>query len=740
MTQKHATPSDNRVTIVPTGCCHDCGGRCVLKAHVKDGKIIRLETDNGEEPQIRACLRGRAYRQRVYSPDRLKYPLRRVGERGEGRFERISWDEALDTVASELKRIKGTYGNSAILLAGGSGNQGMLHGANQVARMLTHFGGYTRTWGAASYEGSLFASMATYGTISTGNTRDDLLNSRLIIMWGWNPANTIQDPGTSLYLAKVREKGAKIVAVDPRYTDSAATFAHQWIPIRPGTDAAMLIAMAYVIITENLHDQVFIDKYTVGFDKYREYVLGIEDGIPKTQKWAESITTVPADIITDLAREYATSKPAALIAGWGPARTAMGEQYSRAANVLTAITGNIGIHGGYAAGFMRAYSSREKRGPRGPKNPVEVGAPPRKDSLYKLRGGTNPTSARIHSSKIYDAILRGRDGGYPADIKMAYVVASNFINQHPNTRRGVEAFKTLEFIVVHEQFMTPTAKLGDIVLPVNTFMERNDIAPPWLGAPYYIYLNKAIDSLYESKSDLEICRELSKRLGIPHAFGNESEDELLRNIASFREDIPDYDAMKRDGVVKIKIPEPIVSFKEQIDDPEHNPFPTLSGKIEIYCKHLADMNNPMIPPIPKYITHWENYDDPLAAKYPLQLLTTHCKTRAHSTWYNVPWMKEIEPHSVWINPVDAEARGIKDGDLVDVFNDRGRIRIPAWVTERIMPGVVNVSQGAWYDPDEEGVDRGGCANVLTNDEQSPGGAVPMNTALVQVELASHAAP
>jgi len=740
MTQKHATPSDNRVTIVPTGCCHDCGGRCVLKAHVKDGKIIRLETDNGEEPQIRACLRGRAYRQRVYSPDRLKYPLRRVGERGEGRFERISWDEALDTVASELKRIKGTYGNSAILLAGGSGNQGMLHGANQVARMLTHFGGYTRTWGAASYEGSLFASMATYGTISTGNTRDDLLNSRLIIMWGWNPANTIQDPGTSLYLAKVREKGAKIVAVDPRYTDSAATFAHQWIPIRPGTDAAMLIAMAYVIITENLHDQVFIDKYTVGFDKYREYVLGIEDGIPKTQKWAESITTVPADIITDLAREYATSKPAALIAGWGPARTAMGEQYSRAANVLTAITGNIGIHGGYAAGFMRAYSSREKRGPRGPKNPVEVGAPPRKDSLYKLRGGTNPTSARIHSSKIYDAILRGRDGGYPADIKMAYVVASNFINQHPNTRRGVEAFKTLEFIVVHEQFMTPTAKLGDIVLPVNTFMERNDIAPPWLGAPYYIYLNKAIDSLYESKSDLEICRELSKRLGIPHAFGNESEDELLRNIASFREDIPDYDAMKRDGVVKIKIPEPIVSFKEQIDDPEHNPFPTLSGKIEIYCKHLADMNNPMIPPIPKYITHWENYDDPLAAKYPLQLLTTHCKTRAHSTWYNVPWMKEIEPHFVWINPVDAEARGIKDGDLVDVFNDRGRIRIPAWVTERIMPGVVNVSQGAWYDPDEEGVDRGGCANVLTNDEQSPGGAVPMNTALVQVELASHAAP
>jgi len=735
MTEQKPISFQSNVTVVPTGCCHDCGGRCVLKAHVKDGKIIRFETDNGEEPQIRACLRGRAYRQRVYSSDRLKYPLRRSGERGEGKFERISWDEALDTVASELARIKETYGNSAILLASGDGNQGLLHGSGPVAQMLLHFGGFTRTWGSASYEGTLFASMATYGTIATGNTRDDLLNSRLIIMWGWNPANTIQDPGTSLYLARAREKGIKIVAVDPRYTDSAAIFAHQWIPIRPGTDAAMLIAMAYIIITENLENQVFIDKYTVGFDKYRDYILGKEDGVAKTPQWAEIITTVPAEVIANLAREYATKKPAALVAGWGPARAAMGEQFSRAANVLTAITGNIGIHGGYAAGFMRAYYSRERRGLRGPSNAVEEGAPPRKDSLYKLRGGTNPNSARIHSAKIFDAILRGRVGGYPADIKMAYVVAGNYINQNPNTRRGAEAFKSLEFIVVHEQLMTPTAKFGDIVLPVNTFMERSDIAPPWLGAPYYIYLNKAIDSLYESKSDLEISRELSRRLGIPQAFGNETEDELLRALAATREDIADCEAMKRDGVLKIKIPEPIVSFKQQIEDPEHNPFPTLSGKIEIYCEHLAEMDNPVIPPIPKYISHWENYDDPLAVKYPLQLLTTHYKTRAHSTWHNVPWMREIEPHSVWINTVDAEGRGIKDGDLVDVYNDRGRIRIPAKVTERIMPGVVNVSEGAWYDPDEEGVDHGGCANVLTNDEQSPGGAVSMNTALVQVGLA-----
>jgi anaerobic dimethyl sulfoxide reductase subunit A len=578
--------------------------------------------------------------------------------------------------------------------------------------------------------------MATYGTIRTGNTRDDLLNSRLIIMWGWNPAVTVQDTGTGFYLAQTREKGIRIVAVDPIYTDSAATFAHQWIPIRPGTDAAMLIAMAYVIISENLHHQAFIDKYTIGFDRYRDYVLGIEDGVAKTPQWAEAITTVPAGVIASLAREYATSRPAALIAGWGPARTAMGEQYSRAANVLTSITGNIGIHGGYAAGFMRAYSSRERRGPRGPRNPVEEGAPPRKDGLYKLRGGTNPNSARIHSAKIFDAILRGRAGGYPADIKMAYVVTGDYINQHPNTRRAAEAFKSLEFVVVHEQFMTPTARFADILLPVNTFMERSDLVPAWLGEPCYIYLNQAIEPLSETKSDLEICRELSKRLDIPEAFGEESQDELLRGIASYREDIADYDAMKRNGVLKIKLDEPVVSFKEQIEDPENNPFPTPSGRIEIYCEHMAEMDNPAIPPIPRYISHRENYDDPLAAKYPLQLLTTHHKTRAHSTWHNVPWMREIEPHSVWVNTTDAQARGIKDGDLVDVFNDRGRIRLPAKVTERIIPGAVNVPQGAWYDPDQDGIDRGGCANVLTNDEQSPGGAVPMNTALVQVELAA----
>ncbi|TXT59619.1 MAG: hypothetical protein BAJALOKI2v1_190043 [Promethearchaeota archaeon] len=746
MSDKTNRDNEDKVKIINTGCCHDCGGRCVLRAHVKNGRIIAITTDNDKEPQLRACVRGRAYRQRVYSSKRLKHPLRRIGEKGEGKFEKISWDEALDVVARKLKETKEEYGNNSILLIPGGGNQGMIHGVIPVALMLNKFGGYTRMWGSPSYEGALFASMATYGTITTGNSREDLLNSNLIIMWGWNPANTVWDPGTGLTLAKAHEKGTKIIAIDPIYTDSAATFADQWIPIRPGTDTAMLLSMGYVIITENLYDKKFIEKYTIGFKEYKNYILGKDDGIAKNPEWAERITAVPSHIIRELAGEYAKANPAALIGGWGPARSAFGEQYSRAVNILTAITGNIGINGGYASGFMRAYSSRERRvpgnknedskpdEPRLKDNPVDFKAPPRKFSLYKLHGGTNPANTRIHYNDYYNAILQGKEGGYPADLRFGYVVATNRLNQYGNVNKGVKALKKLDFMVVHEQFMTPTAKFADIILPVNTFMERNDAAVPWLGAPYYLYLNKAIESLYDSKSDFEICKELSKRLGIELDLFQLTEEQLLRMFISLRPDIKRFRGFKKKGYEKIELDEPFVAFKEQIEDIEKNPFPTLSGKVEIYSEHMDELNHQNLPPIPKYIPHAESHDSPKTDRYPLQLITPHNKRRTHSTLHDMPWLEEVEPHRVWINPTDAEKRGIKNNDLVDVFNDRGRIRIPANVTERIIPGTICVYQGAWYKPNEEGVDLGGCANVLTNDTYSPGGAFPFNSNLVQAEL------
>ncbi len=293
-----------------------------------------------------------------------------------------------------------------------------------------------------------------------------------------------------------------------------------------------------------------------------------------------------------------------------------------------------------------------------------------------------------------------------------------------------QALEKLEFIAVAEQVMSATAKFADILLPVSTFMERNDL---WTGGatPAYGYVNKVIEPLYESRSPLEILCGLANRLGV-QAYSSKTEDEWLREIIKGSY-VPDYDSFKEKAIYRIKLPEPRVAFKEQIEHPEHNPFPTPSGKIEIYSQRLADMNNSEIPPIPKYIESWESRNDPLTAKYPLQLITTHFKRRAHSQFESVPWLRELMPQAISINPADAEARGISSYDEVRVFNDRGEIIVPAIVTERTMPGVVDLPQGAWYSPDECGVDRGGCANVLTKDVHSPGGAACYNTALVQIQ-------
>jgi len=745
------TKKEQETEIIPIGCDHDCGGRCVLKAHVRDGVVVAVESDEGEEPQLRACARGRAIRQMVYAPDRLKFPMRRTGARGEGKFERISWDEALDTVAGEMKRIKETYGPRAILYLRFAGMMGVIQ-RKAVHRLLNMFGGCTSRWGDTSCEAATFSDELTYGDILTGHSRDDLLNSRLIIMWGWNPANTIHVTNTPFYLAKAREAGIKIVCIDPRFTDTVATYAHQWIPIRPTTDTAMLIAMAYVIIKENLQDQHFLDTYTVGFEKFRNYVLGVEDGVAKTPAWAEGITGVAEAVIVDLAREYASSKPAALLPGWAPGRADYGEQFHRAASTLAAMTGNIGVHGGNPAGTGLSPVG-VMIGPRLPTgdNPAEKNNPfPSKIDL------TLRNQVRVPTPKIFDAIIRGKSGGYPADIKMIYSVCGNPLNQLLNINKGVEAFKKVEFVVVHEQFMTPTAKFADILLPVSTSVERNDLLRPWAAGPYYIYGNKAIDSLYESKTDFEICVELAPRLGISN-YSDKTEDEWITDLIEHAEDmckystdldalgkgmvkyaaaiskeIPDFKAFREKGHYKLPLKEPAIPFKEQIESPEENPFPTPSGKIEIYSQTLADLNNPELPPIPKYFEVREGFTDPLKKKYPLQLITNHYKTRAHSSLYNIPWLRELEPQRMWINPVDARARGISDGDEIRIFNDRGESVIPAKVTETIMPGVVFLGEGAWYSPDEKGIDRGGCPNVLTKDEYSAGGAFCCNTCLVQV--------
>jgi anaerobic dimethyl sulfoxide reductase subunit A len=725
----------NDITIIPTGCGYDCGARCFFRVHVKDGKVIRVESDTGEEPQIRACVRCRAYRQMIYAPDRIMYPMKRVGIRGEGNFKRISWDEALDTVAEQLFKVKENYGPSAIFCLNVMGATGSLHGYTAVYRLLNTFGGYVRRWGNPSVGAGDFALQAMYGTQVTGNTQDDHINSRLIILWGDNPAITIQNANTSFYLAQAREAGARIICIDPRFTESASTFADQWIPIRPGTDVAMMIAMAYVIIKENLQDQKFLDKYTTGFDKFKDYVMGAEDGVPKTPYWAESITQVTASTIEKLASEYASTKPAVIRAGRAPARTAYGESFHRAAATLQALTGNIGVSGGGAGGVssrapLLSHKSAKKI-PEG-ENPIEGGAPV---ILTDHFDASLQDQTRVNTARIWDAILKGKAGGYPTEAKLLYIVAHDVINQVPDVNKGVQALSKPEFIVVHDVFMTPIARFADILLPVNTFWERNDYIRPGSSGSYHIYANKTIESLYESKSDYEICCELAPRLGITNYNEGKTEDEWIREIIRITDDLPeevDYETFKREGIQKFKIAMPVICFKKQIEDPENNPFPTPSGKIEIYSRRIAELGNPKLPPISKYMETWESINDPLAAKYPLQCINFHFKTRSHSCFDNIPWLRELETQTIWINSIDARVRGINDGDEVRIFNDRGTVILPAKVTERILPGVVAIGEGAWYKPDEAGIDRGGCANVLTRDEPTPGGGVPYNTNLVQV--------
>ena len=721
--------------IVRTICNSHCGGNCEMNVHVRGNKIVRIEPDD-REGRSRMCARGHAYRQRVYAPDRLLYPLKRTGARGAGEFTRISWDEALETVAQEMKRVKATYGNASILHFCSMCDPHTLHHVGTFHRLLCQFGGYTAPWGFISNEGATFSAAVTYGTwrrfTQAEHADEEYLKSRLIIMWSWNPVTTDQGTNTPLTLARAKEGGARIICVDPRYTDSAATFADQWIPIRPGTDAAVMISMAYVIITENLQDQHFIDTYTVGFDKYRDYVLGKEDGVAKTPEWAEAISGIPAATIANLAREYATNKPAALATSIAAGRSAFGEQYHRTAAALESITGNLVFQNWISLSAPPRGLDFNPQIPS-PPNQVEEGAPPRWNAL-PYRSTTVNSSARVNVSLFADAILEGKAGGYPADYKLIWLSNTNYLNQLGETNKTVEAFKKLEFVLVTEQFMTATARYADIVLPVCTFLERTDIVASRRGGTIAI-LNKAIEPLGESRSQLQICQALALKLGITD-YGDKSDEEWARYIVakvSEEVDLPDYDTLKRQGLTRARFKRPEAVPEKKPASPEDKLFPTPSGKIEIYSEIAAKMNHPLIPAIPKYIESWESLNDPLASKYPLQLITPHFKRRAHSQFDNLPWLREVQTQAVTINTLDAEPRGIKHGEMVRVFNDRGEVRIPAKVTERIMPGVVALPQGAWYTPDENGIDYGGCANVLTRNVISPGGAFTPNTILVQIE-------
>jgi anaerobic dimethyl sulfoxide reductase subunit A len=523
-------------------CGLDCGSRCLLKVQVEGGKVKRITTDDQPGPGLKACARGLAQREVLYAEDRLRFPLKRTGARGSGKFKPISWEEALDQIAGELRRVKDQHGPQSVFLLGYSGSMTALHNTGLTGRrFFSLFGGCITTWGRISNEAAFFASQMTFGTPFNQNSRDNLLHSKLIILWGWNPLETRFGSDTVHYLDQAKKNLTPFICVDPRLNPTGKRLEAQWIPIRPATDTALLVAMAYVLIAESLYDRRFIETYTYGFGSFKEYVMGREDGIPKTPGWADSLTGVPSATIIQLARDYALHKPAALCTGWASGRTAYGEQFHRAASVLAALTGNIGIEGGHMAGGTDNVAMGFLPGLPMPK------------SHFPL----------VHVSDLYELLLRGKSGGFPSDIKVLYILGCNLLNQWLNINKGVKALERPELIVVHELFMTPTARFADLVLPVAHFLERQDIGQPWTGGPYNIVMERAVDPLPQVKSDLAIFTELASRLGIK-GYNDKTEDEWLQEFVSATPGLPDYPQFKEKKSITTGFRNPGSPFRKRL--------------------------------------------------------------------------------------------------------------------------------------------------------------------------------
>lgn len=703
-------------TVCPLGGDHTF---CILNVWVKDGKIHKVEsTDLPQWADDRCvCARGLSSHRLVYHPDRLKYPLKRIGPRGGGKWQQVSWDEALDTVASKLLEIRKGYGARALhVISGGSSNVGLLgrYMGNRFANV----------WGASVFQtkgyfpdgGMPAASLMVLGDSGQGHDCRDHADARLLILWGWNPAETSLREMRAILDA--RDSGTKLVVVSPLFTPTAAK-ADQWVPLRLGTDGALALGMINVIIQRGLYDPDYISKYTVGpflvredskmFLRERDVIGGGSDkhmvfdqqsGVPTTLESPDvtpglfgsytikgirckpafqllvdraseyslervsEVTRVPAETISRLAIEYATSKPAAMKMCHGIARTYHSSMACRAIITLGVVTGNIGVRGGGVSTDRTAYTVAL--------NDSTVTRPPGVPGTRDIPGTPNGFSGwkAIHDGKPYP-------------IKALIIRFQNPAHAYGNHRAYLDIFSKMELVVVFDIFMSWTAEYADIVLPETTVFEQSDIQ---VSRHHIVRMQKAIEPLYEARPAFEIWSDLARRVGLGGYFSETREDIVNALLDSKHPSLAGITPKRLESevVIRANVPTvPHISFEDKR-------FPTPSGRIEFYSESLAGFNEEL----PSHKEHMESpIASPLARRYSLSLFTIKRKTRTQSITA-CDWILELEPEArLDINPVDAAERGIEDGHIVEVFNDRGKARLKARLTGIVPPGAVNIDYG-----------------------------------------------
>ena len=713
----------SEIRVIPTMGRNNCGGRCRLLIEEKNGKILSIKGDPAY-PDKMPCIKGLQYDKTFLGEDRLKTPLKRVGKRGEGRFEPISWTEAVELITKEWIRIRDTYGPASRYVNYGWGVEAVLSGTAMAKRLLRLDGGHLDSYNSYSTACTNYTTPYLYGTEYSGSSFETLEDSKLIILWAHNPAETKFD-NLMECLRKAKKNGAEIIVVDPRKTPTVKALGAEWIGIKPTTDCALMDAMSYVIWSEDLYDHFFVEERCLGFDKYFAYLSGDEDGVAKTPAWAANITGILEETIISLARRYAKAKPAALMQGYGGQRHANGEQFTRGGIALACLTGNVGVSGGWASGAGQCKI-------------VDMPSMPMPE---------NPVKQQISVFTWTDAIRKGKEFGekdglkgaknLDCGIKMIFSIAGNaLINQHSDinrTKQILEDETLCEFIVCSDVFMTPSAKFADIVLPAASLLECDNIITPWNQGNYLGFSRQIVEPLDERRFEFDWLREVAERLGLAEEFscGHEDYREWLRALyEDYRStDMPTYEEFQKEGIYIFKDAPKVIAFEAQRKG--EKPFNTPSGKVEIYSPTLEEMQDVRIPAVPGYVEVKEGPGK--SEHYPLQLIGWHTKGRAHSVGFNNEKLRARYPQVLWMNPEDGVARGLQAEDLVEVWNDRGKMVIPVLLTEEIILGVVAIAEGAWYESDGKGRDISGSINVLTSLEPTPlAKGNPQHTNLVEV--------